>query len=425
MAKKILVRRGLEANRTSITPLLGEIIWTTDNHDLWIGDGSTAGGIKVTGNVEGNYIPLTQRAAANGVATLDASGLIPNNQLPALAITSTYTAASQAAQLALTVQEGDVCVRTDENKSYIALNATNGSMSDWQELLTPTDSVTSVNGQTGVVSLDTDDITEGTTNLYYTDTRVNTYLTGTATLAMLSDVNISSIADGEVITWSTANSRWENNAIPSGVTNFVGLSDTPSNFTGSAGYVLRVNAAGDAVEFNDLSTTDVDEGTNLYYTNARADARIAAASIDDLSDVDTSTSAPSNGEVLKWDGTNWVPGTDDTVQNLEDLSDVTISSIADGEVIHWSTANSRWENTALTLGSTTFVGLSDTPANYTGAGGQFLKVNSGATAVEFTTAAIDDLSDVDTTTSTPNVDEILGWDGTNWVPGANIDGGTF
>ena len=34
-------------------------------------------------------------------------------------------------------------------------------------------------------------------------------------------------------------------------------------------------------------------------------------------------------------------------------------------------------------GSSTFVGLSDTPANFTSAGSKFVKVNSGASAVEF------------------------------------------
>ncbi len=38
-----------------------------------------------------------------------------------------------------------------------------------------------------------------------------------------------------------------------------------------------------------------------------ADARIAAASIDDLSDVDTTTNAPANGDVMVYDGSNWVP----------------------------------------------------------------------------------------------------------------------
>ena len=59
-----------------------------------------------------------------------------------------------------------------------------------------------------------------------------------------------------------------------------------------------------------LNTSAITENTNLYYTNARADARIAAASIDDLSDVDTTTATPSSGEVLKWNGTNWAPATD-------------------------------------------------------------------------------------------------------------------
>ena len=36
-----------------------------------------------------------------------------------------------------------------------------------------TDAVNSVNGQTGVVVLDTDDVNEGVTNLYYTESRVN------------------------------------------------------------------------------------------------------------------------------------------------------------------------------------------------------------------------------------------------------------
>jgi hypothetical protein len=58
-----------------------------------------------------------------------------------------------------------------------------------------------------------------------------------------------------------------------------------------------------------LDTDDLTEGSsNLYYTDARADARIAAASIDDLADVDTSTTPPTTGQALVWDGLNWIPG---------------------------------------------------------------------------------------------------------------------
>ena len=35
---------------------------------------------------------------------------------------------------------------------------------------------------------------------------------------------------------------------------------------------------------------------------------IATSSISDLNDVDTTTTPPINGQVLKWNGTNWVPG---------------------------------------------------------------------------------------------------------------------
>lgn len=71
--------------------------------------------------------------------------------LPALAITSTFLVASQAAQLALTAQEGDVAVRSDLNKSFIKNSGVAGTMADWQELLTPTDAVSSFNGRLGAV----------------------------------------------------------------------------------------------------------------------------------------------------------------------------------------------------------------------------------------------------------------------------------
>ena len=66
-------------------------------------------------------------------------------------------------------------------------------------------------------------------------------------------------------------------------------------------------------------TDDLNEGSsNLYYTDARADARIAAASIDDLSDVDTTTSAPSTGQALVWDGSKFEPGTVGSTLTIKD-----------------------------------------------------------------------------------------------------------
>ena len=116
-----------------------------------------------------NYVPTSQKGAANGVATLDANSKIPSAQLPAIAITDVFVVADITARDALTVgsgdgevQEGDVAVVTDASDDP-AVDAGGASYiytgSAWQRLLVPTDAVLSVNGATGVVVLTAADLT--------------------------------------------------------------------------------------------------------------------------------------------------------------------------------------------------------------------------------------------------------------------------
>jgi hypothetical protein len=114
-------------------------------------------------------IPNSQKGAVNGVATLNASGKLTTAQIPAITITDTFVVASEVAMLALVVETGDVAVRTDLSKSFILKGSDPTLLSEWQELLTPTSAVVSVNGQTSVVVLDSDDISQGITNLYFSD----------------------------------------------------------------------------------------------------------------------------------------------------------------------------------------------------------------------------------------------------------------
>jgi alpha-tubulin suppressor-like RCC1 family protein len=65
---------------------------------------------------------------------------------------SVQTAATQAAQLALTTQQGDVVVRSDENKSYVHNGGSAGTMADFTLLATPTDAVLSVDSNTGAIT---------------------------------------------------------------------------------------------------------------------------------------------------------------------------------------------------------------------------------------------------------------------------------
>ena len=99
-----------------------------------------------------NYI-TNQKGVNNGIAPLDGTGKVPVDHLPALAISETFVVNSQSAMLALSAQTGDVAVRTDVNKSFILTATPASTLGNWQELLTPTDSVLSVDGLTGAVSL--------------------------------------------------------------------------------------------------------------------------------------------------------------------------------------------------------------------------------------------------------------------------------
>lgn len=106
------------------------------------------------------------KGASGGLAELDAGGKIPSAQLPALAITDVHVVADNAARDLLSVEEGDVAITTSTGKSWIY----DGSV--WQEL-TAAGAVISVNGETGAVSLDADDIAEAPsgTNQYFTSQR--------------------------------------------------------------------------------------------------------------------------------------------------------------------------------------------------------------------------------------------------------------
>ncbi len=118
-------------------------------------------------------IQSSEKGAANGVATLDADGLIPTGQLPNLAITDVFVVADQTARLALTAERGDVAVQTDNGFFYILATDDPTDDANWKQI-TAAGAVTMVNGQTGSVTLDTDDINEGATNKYFTDARAKT-----------------------------------------------------------------------------------------------------------------------------------------------------------------------------------------------------------------------------------------------------------
>ena len=52
------IRRGTDAERQGITPLAGELIYTTDTKKLYVGDGTTAGGNQVDTTLSSQYLSV-------------------------------------------------------------------------------------------------------------------------------------------------------------------------------------------------------------------------------------------------------------------------------------------------------------------------------------------------------------------------------
>lgn len=98
-------------------------------------------------------LPAAQKGAANGVATLDASGKLPAAQVPDIAIQQYLgSVANQAAMLALVGQSGDWCSRSDTGTVFI-ITGTPSVIGGWTQLSYPASAVQSVCGLVGVITV--------------------------------------------------------------------------------------------------------------------------------------------------------------------------------------------------------------------------------------------------------------------------------
>ena len=84
--------------------------------------------------------------------------------------------------------------------------------------------------------------------------------------------------------------------------------DGKSRFDGELTVSGNINLSG-TVDGIDVGADVAANTAKVSYTDAAVDSRIGAASIDALSDVDTTTAAPTTGQALVWDGSQWEPGT--------------------------------------------------------------------------------------------------------------------
>lgn len=294
------------------------------------------------------------------------------------------------------------------------------------------------------------------------------------------------------------------------------FSNTPKVALRGVTDLRRIGSTGDGIPSEPVSDhgtmTGLSDDDHLQYlTEARHDAHdhstaMSTVVLDDISDVNFSFVAPAQGDILYFDGSDWV----NFPLKIENSGDVVLSSITAGDFLKWD--GSDWVNDAIDLGTDTVgdyvtslvAGTGITLSNNSGEGatptveiGQDvattanvtfndliltgdLTVQGNTTTLETATlqvednivvlnygqttptldagiqiergsgtdvtlrwnesldywdftndgttyykliTALDDISDVDLTSTAPTSGDVLKFDGTNWVPDA-IDLGT-
>jgi hypothetical protein len=231
-------------------------------------------------------------------------------------------------------------------------------------------------------------------------------------LTDIGNVTITGASSGEFLKWN--GSAWINASIPE---------------------INTLNDVGN-VTITTVSTGDILEWNGTAWVNT-------TLAFDDLSDVDMTTLAPSEGDVAYYDGSNWVPyaltiqnagnvstsgeasgdillynGTNyvNTPHTLANITNVTLTSEADGEFLKYN--GSAWVNAAIPeintlndVGNVNITSVQD---------GEFLKWDSGTSKwINAAIPEINTLNDVGNVTITSaSSGEVLQWNGTAWV---NID----
>jgi hypothetical protein len=184
----------------------------------------------------------TVKGVANGVASLDANGKIPTNQLGSIILNETHVVIDIPAMLALTsVANGDLAVVTSTSQTYVLADDNNPSnINSWVEIVNGSP-VTSVNGQVGTVNLTTTNISEGS-NQYFTNTRARSAFSATGPLVYNPGTGVFGITAANSTTngyltavdWNVFNNK--QNALTFG--NITASSNPEITITGGTGAVI-------------------------------------------------------------------------------------------------------------------------------------------------------------------------------------------
>lgn len=150
--------------------------------------------------------------------------------------------------------------------------------------------VNNLNASGTITGIDTDDVGEGSSNQYFTNARADARITA-ASINDLSDVDTTGVANGKILKYNSTTSKFEigddadtEDNLANNNTDDLSEGSTNLYFT-NARADARVNLqTGTNLDLSNKSTSDLAEGTNLYYTDSRFDTRLATKDTGDLSE---------------------------------------------------------------------------------------------------------------------------------------------
>ena len=273
---------------------------------------------------------------------------------------------------------------------------------------------------------------------------------GSSTLAELTDTTLTTPTSGQVLSYDVTNSVWINTSSVDAYTK----TEVDTALTNKAASTHTHDYAPTA-HTHDYAPTAHTHDLSAYDTSTQVDTKIAAIPDTDLSAYDTSVQVDTKVAGI----VDSAPATLNTLNELaaalgDDANHVTTITTLVGTKSDQSTTYTKTEvDTSLNLKSdktTTYTKTevdtslnlkSDKTTTYTKTEVDTALTNKSdtththdyAATAHTHTNSIDHLTDVDVTTAAPTTDQVLKYDGTNWIPaddavgsgGTTSSGGTY
>jgi len=273
-----LTNSAITINGTSVS-LGGTITTAGDIEGVTAGTGLSGGGNSgtVTLNIDSTVATLSGTQILTN-KTIDANGT--GNSITNLEVADLASGVLDT-NLSTVSSNDDTIASAKAIKSYVDTQVSTVPTGDITSVVAGTglsggatsgDATLSINSATHLSSNDTDDLSEGSTNLYYTNARADARVNlQTGSNLDLSNKSTTNLSEGTNLYYTDA--RFDTRLAAKDTDN---LTEGSSNlyFT-NARADARINLqTGSNLSLSNKSTSDLSEGSNLYYTDERVDDRV-------------------------------------------------------------------------------------------------------------------------------------------------------